>query len=698
MPFKQFDRSRLTLRPLAERKHDIGRDRLFFPDSPYERCHHPALPALAQRILTARENDRAVILMLGAHVLRHGAAPLLIDLMHRRLVTHIALNGAGAIHDYELALIGRPAESVARYVSSGEFGLWRETGGINAAAQAAGRDGIGLGEAIGRKIVAERFPYAGTSVLAAGCRLNVPVTVHVSIGQDIVHEHPDCDGGATGAASYADFLVFAESVCNLEGGVLLSIGTAVMGPEVYLKALAMARNVAHQEGRVIPPFHDRRVRPAAARRRQAARRSAANRSPLLLPSLQDDPRADGCGRRRQLLRARGSPADRADPLPPGPRGAWRLCRRVVRSLVDAERLRQIVDRFRACRIAVLGDFFLDKDLDVDSQLAETSLETGKTAHQVVSVRCRPGAAGTVVNNLAALGAGAVHALGFTGDDGEGHELRKALRQLRCDVGGLLAVADCFTSTYLKPRDWRTPDLSGEHERYDTKNRKPVPVDTQDAVLAHLARLLDDLDAVIVLDQVEDADCGIVTQRVRAGIGELAAANPRIVFWADSRCRIGLFRHVMVKVNAAEAAREVFANARDGAHEPEKMAGTILPPGNPGRSFPTSGAIREAVAELGGRAGKPVFVTAGARGIWVGDPAPTLVPGVRVEEPTDPTGAGDSATAGAVLALCAGATPREAALVANLVASITIQQLATTGTASPSELEPRLALWRRQNQV
>jgi hypothetical protein len=224
------------------------------PDSPYERCPHPALPILAERIRRARTNGRSVILMLGAHVLRKGAGPLLIDLMRRGLVSHVALNGAGAIHDFELALIGATCESVARYVHSGEFGLWSETGRINAAALAAQRDGIGLGEAIGRQIVAERFPYAETSVLAAGCRLGVPVTVHVSIGQDITHEHPNFDGAATGAASYTDFLVFAQSVCALEGGVMLNIGTAVMGPEVYLKALTMARNVAHQEGRTIRRF------------------------------------------------------------------------------------------------------------------------------------------------------------------------------------------------------------------------------------------------------------------------------------------------------------------------------------------------------------------------------------------------------------------------------------------------------------
>jgi bifunctional ADP-heptose synthase (sugar kinase/adenylyltransferase) len=341
--------------------------------------------------------------------------------------------------------------------------------------------------------------------------------------------------------------------------------------------------------------------------------------------------------------------------------------------VDAERLRALVDRFPTRRIAVLGDFFLDKYLEVDPALAEVSLETRQTAHQVVSIRRSPGAAGTVVNNLAALGAGTIHALGFTGDDGEGHELRKALRQLGCRVCGLVAVENRFTPTYLKPRDCRTPDLSGEHERYDTKNRQPLPADVQDAVLDQLARLMPDLDAVVVLDQVEEAECGIVTERVRAEAGRLAETHPKTVFWADSRCRIGSFRHLTVKVNAGEAVRE-FGKAADAEDD---------------------ALVRQAVAELERRAGRPVFVTAGSRGIWVSGTPPTLVPAVRVEGPTDPTGAGDSATAGAVLALCAGATLPEAALVANLVASITIQQLATTGTATPSQLAPRLELWRKQ---
>ena len=254
MPYKQFDRSRLRLKPLGERVHDVSLECLIRPAGPYERCGHPALPIIADRIRRARDKGSSVIFMLGAHVLRKGAGPLLIELMRKGFITHVALNGAGAIHDFELALIGQTCESVAKYVRTGEFGLWKETGGINAAAAAGFRDGIGLGEAIGRAIVEGTFPNRATSLLAAGYGLGVPVTVHVSIGQDIVHEHPDFDGAAAGATSYTDFLIFTQSVSGLEGGVLLNIGTAVMGPEVYLKALSMARNVAIQEGRAIRHF------------------------------------------------------------------------------------------------------------------------------------------------------------------------------------------------------------------------------------------------------------------------------------------------------------------------------------------------------------------------------------------------------------------------------------------------------------
>jgi hypothetical protein len=206
---------------------------------------------VAQRIAVAGQKGAARVLMMGAHVIKAGASRVVIDLMERGFVSHVALNGAGAIHDYELSRIGATTESVARYIRSGEFGLWKESGDLNDWISEAAELSLGLGENVGRRLLASGYPHLDCSVLAAGYRLNIPVTVHVGIGYDIIHEHPNCDGGKLGAASYADFLIFTRTIEKLEGGVLMSFGSAVMGPEVYLKALSMARNVAHQEGRKI---------------------------------------------------------------------------------------------------------------------------------------------------------------------------------------------------------------------------------------------------------------------------------------------------------------------------------------------------------------------------------------------------------------------------------------------------------------
>ncbi|MFA0765268.1 MAG: hypothetical protein BDTLLHRC_000221 [Candidatus Fervidibacter sp.] len=254
MPFPQFDRSKLRLKPLSERVHDLSLDRFYRLDDPIPPFDHPALDAIADRIIRARRNGAPVLILMGAHVIRAGVSRFLIDLMERGILTHIAMNGAGPIHDFELALIGATTESVARYIREGQFGLWKETGWLNDAIKRGYEEGLGMGEAIGKFIAEGNFPHKDISILAAGYRLKVPVTVHVGIGYDIIHEHPNCDGAALGATSYTDFLILAHTVSQLEGGVVLNFGTQVMGPEVFLKALAMARNVAHQEGRCIEHF------------------------------------------------------------------------------------------------------------------------------------------------------------------------------------------------------------------------------------------------------------------------------------------------------------------------------------------------------------------------------------------------------------------------------------------------------------
>lgn len=254
MPYPQFDRSRLRIQPLAQRRHDLDLSVVLPLEASLPPFVHPALPVLGRRLAEARQQGSARLLLMGAHVLRAGVARFLIDAMERGLLTHLAMNGAGPIHDWEFALIGATTESVARYIQTGEFGLWEETGRMNDVIRDGARHGLGLGEALGRAILDGPFPHKDISVLAAGVRLGVPVTVHVGVGHDILHEHPNCDGASLGQTSYQDFLTFTEGVTRLEGGVALNFGSAVMGPEVYLKALAMARNVARQEGREIRHF------------------------------------------------------------------------------------------------------------------------------------------------------------------------------------------------------------------------------------------------------------------------------------------------------------------------------------------------------------------------------------------------------------------------------------------------------------
>ena len=283
--------------------------------------------------------------MMGAHVLRAGVNRHLIDLIERGCIDHIAMNGAGAIHDYELARIGATTESVARYIRTGEFGLWRETGELNDVDRARRpREASGWAKTSGgasrRAIFRTRISASSPPPTALG----VPVTVHVGIGYDILHEHPNCDGAALGAASYRDFLIFARTVERLEGGVLLNFGSAVMGPEVYLKALAMARNVAHQEGRAIRRFTTA-VFDLVPIDGDYPPRTAEDRSRLLLPPAEDDPGPHRRRRRRELLLLR-RPS----------RHAARACGALLTLMNDRENSARIPE----LRVLVVGDICLDR--------------------------------------------------------------------------------------------------------------------------------------------------------------------------------------------------------------------------------------------------------------------------------------------------------------------------------------------------
>lgn len=252
--YRCFDRDRIELRNLGQRGHYLTADDCLALDEVTPTYQHPELAELVQAIVAARTAGRPVVVMLGGHPIKLGLAPVFIDLMRHGWITHVATNGAGIIHDFELALCGGTSEDVARWIQAGQFGLWEQTGRLNEIiSEAAARD-EGLGEAVGRVIVEEKFPNAHLSLVAAGWKYGVPVTSHVGIGSDIIHAHANCDGAALGAASYTDFLIFTDAIERLEGGVFLNIGSAVTGPEVYLKSLAMARNVARQSGRSIRQF------------------------------------------------------------------------------------------------------------------------------------------------------------------------------------------------------------------------------------------------------------------------------------------------------------------------------------------------------------------------------------------------------------------------------------------------------------
>ena len=327
-------------------------------------------------------------------------------------------------------------------------------------------------------------------------------------------------------------------------------------------------------------------------------------------------------------------------------------------------LEQILATIPRLRVGVLGDLFLDRYLDLDASLTEPSIETGLDAYQVVRVRSYPGAAGTVINNLAALGVGHIVPIAVIGDDGEGYELRQALAKLPAvDAASVSGRDDRRTPTYTKPMLAAAGEVPRELNRLDIKNRARLPVAAEDDVLRGLDRRWHDLDALLVLDQVSEADCGVVTARVRQRVAELAGADERRFVLADSRERVGEFRNVCLKPNERECRSAV---------------GADLP-------------VRDAALALARRCGRAVFCTQGEQGILVARPGTddvARVPAYRVTGPIDPVGAGDSTSAAIACAVAAGASLEDAAAFGNLVASITIQQLGTTGTAAPGQVRER----------
>ncbi len=353
-------------------------------------------------------------------------------------------------------------------------------------------------------------------------------------------------------------------------------------------------------------------------------------------------------------------------------------------MLTTDLIEQILATIPGRTVGVLGDLFLDRYLDIDAALNEPSIETGLTAYQVTGVRSYPGAAGTVINNLAALGVGRIYPIAYIGDDGEGYELRQALKRLQAvEQGGIFSVPDRRTPTYTKP-------MLGKEElnRLDIKNRVPTAPHVEEHVIELLDEAWPQLDALIVLDQVSEADCGVVTKRVREHLATLGEREPDKFVLADSREQIGLFRNVCVKPNYEEASQGYtkYQLFEDASPSWRKTAINALP----GYVFCNLLALHTK---------RPVLCTRGKLGITIhvgsGDTASPSAdqfhaPAYPVSEPIDICGAGDSCSAGITSAMVSGLTHEQAAAFGNLVASITIQQIGVTGTATPEQVRAR---WR-----
>jgi len=281
MPFDAFDRRRLRFRPLARRRNRVRIERdAVRPDDEPGRLSGEVIEVVgrtAERIRAARRSGRPVVMAFGAHAIKNGLGPVLIRLMERGWLTHLATNGAGIIHDWELAYLGESSEHVAENVARGTFGAWEETGYYLSLALLVGAwRGLGYGESVGAMIEQQGLELPAREELLARARealsarpvsqgagaaadllwamdsfLGIPFTGHPMVGQDIIYLHPLCHGAAVGRCGLRDFLVFAGAVCRLSGGVYLSVGSAVMSPMIFEKAMAMAQNLAVQRGQRI---------------------------------------------------------------------------------------------------------------------------------------------------------------------------------------------------------------------------------------------------------------------------------------------------------------------------------------------------------------------------------------------------------------------------------------------------------------
>ncbi len=331
-----------------------------------------------------------------------------------------------------------------------------------------------------------------------------------------------------------------------------------------------------------------------------------------------------------------------------------------------ERFHEITGRYAGLRIAVVGDVCLDRYLEIDPSKSEVSLETGLEVYNVMQVRAQPGAAGTILNNLVALGIGELHVVGYCGSDGEGYELRQALGLKKgVHLDHFQTAAGRHTFSYCKPLILEVGQSPRELNRLDTKNWTPTPDSLQSTLAASVSALAPRVDAVVLMDQVDEPETGVVTSLVREAAHTAQRQFPGLLVLADSRRSLREFPPVTFKMNAAEIAAL--------AGEPPPLA---------------RDRVAACASDLARRNKQPVFITLAEQGILgvLPDGSVHSIPSFPVRGPIDIVGAGDAVTANLTAALAAKATPAEAMQLAMAAASVVVHQLGTTGEAAVANLE------------
>ena len=345
-----------------------------------------------------------------------------------------------------------------------------------------------------------------------------------------------------------------------------------------------------------------------------------------------------------------------------------------KTLISEPRLKTILNQFQNQRILVVGDFYLDAYWYIDKTRSTLSLETPWHTNPVVAQHYSPGAAGTVTNNLKALGVGTVYTLGVIGEDGFGGTLLDCLQTNGCLTDFMIQVPEWVTPTYLKPMHRGYEGVETEGPRFDIENQSAMDEAIETDVIDALRNCMPLVDGIIVGDQMPIENLGVVTNRVRDELCELGLAFPDKIFFADSRTRIGKYRNVIIKPNRFEAKRAVQSEWSGQEVDIEEA--------------------RQCAIALAEQTQRIVYVTLGENGILVYSEGKfTHSPGISINDEIDPVGAGDSVSAGLVATLCSLRTSQaeasvEAAYVGNLVASITVTKIGATGTASPAEILKR----------